>query len=345
MNRGRTPAAPPFPHVTHFARLRRPLAVLTLVSIVLVGACSKDSDESGTEMESSTTPSGGSSGDGEGDGDGDRDGDGEGDGARGGGPGVSTGGGTEEGSGGLGGSSASDCDASTRRPTGEWTQEPDVDIDSSERRWSLRLPSSYDASLSYPVVFLFHGCDGETDILPLEDEVGEEAILVRGLADGSNGCWSGLSEDNELFFVEMLERVSTLGCVAPSKIFAVGYDSGADVVNRIACTHAYLIDATATVAGENTLPANPACTGPAAALLIHDEDDPVDDFSEGEEVRDRFIDQNFCVADGFPEPVDPDPCVSYSGCGEPVIWCATSGQGHSRQDSFAGAIWEFLSAK
>ena len=335
MTRGLAPATPFFSPVTHLSAFCRPLAVLTLVSTTLVGACSKDSDKNGADPEPSTKPTGGSNGDGDGDGDGEG----------GGGTDANSGGRAEEGSGGFGGSSTTGCDTPTQRPTGEWTQEPNIVIDSNERRWALRLPSHYDASISYPVVFLFHGCGGETDVLPLEDEVGEAAIIVRGIADGSDGCWLGFSEANEHFFVEMLERVSTLGCIAPSKIFAVGFDSGADVVNRLACTQAYLIDATATVAGENTLPTNPICTGPAAALLIHDEDDPVDDFSEGEEVRDRFIDQNFCVADGFAEPVEPDPCVSYSGCGEPVIWCATSGQGHSRQDSFAGAIWAFLSAQ
>jgi hypothetical protein len=123
-------------------------------------------------------------------------------------------------------------------------------------------------------------------------------VCRKKTSTSSSKCWS---------------RFSALGCVAPSKVFAVGYDSGADVANHAACTQAHLIDATATVTGENTLPTNPLCTGPAAALLIHDEDDPVDAVSEGEEVRDGFIDQNFCVADGFPEPVDPEPCVSYSG--------------------------------
>jgi len=38
------------------------------------------------------------------------------------------------------------------------------------------------------------------------------------------------------------------------------------------------------------------------------------------------------------------PCVRYQGCdpGYPVVWCQTTGQGHNRQDSYAGPFWTFF---
>lgn len=283
-------------------------------------------------------------GDAGGDGDGDGPGDGDGDSDSGGGSGASPGDGDGDGDG-TGGSAPSGCGTSSDLETGTWLEQPALSVAGDERSWSVRLPEGYDPSQSYPVVFLFHGCGGETDIFPIESEMGGEAILVRGVASSSDGCWLSLSNSNETFFVSMLESVTELTCIDDAKVFAVGYDSGADVVNRIGCTRAYLVHATATVAGENALTASPVCTGPVAAMLIHDEDDGEDPFSEGEEVRDRLIDQNFCVTDGIPSAVDPDPCLQFSGCGEPVIWCATSGAGHDRQDDFAPAIADFLRAQ
>jgi polyhydroxybutyrate depolymerase len=195
------------------------------------------------------------------------------------------------------------------------------------------------------VVFLFHGCGDETNNLPLEDYAGDEAILVRGLADGPDGCWLTAADTNSDFFEAMLTAVSEIACTDSSDIFAVGYDSGAELVSRLGCYQAYLIDGVATVAGDNALISDPTCNGPVAALMIHDEDDVEQDISGSEEVRDRLIEQNFCVVDGIPEEVDPDPCIQYSGCGDPVVWCATTGQGHDPQDDFAApAIWDFLSS-
>lgn len=194
-------------------------------------------------------------------------------------------------------------------------------------------------------MFLFHGCGDETNNIPLEDYAGQEALLVRGLADGADGCWTSDDETNGEFFEAMLETLESFVCLDSRRIFAVGYDSGAELVSRLGCYQAYLIDAVATVAGDNAITVGATCNGPVAALMIHDEQDEEQDISGSQEVLDRLIDQNFCVKDGIPENVEPDPCIRYSGCGDPVIWCGTSGQGHDRQDEFATpTIWSFLSS-
>jgi len=46
-------------------------------------------------------------------------------------------------------------------------------------------------------------------------------------------------------------------------------------------------------------------------------------------------------------PIDPSPCVRYPGCpaAYPVVWCATGGQKHNRQDNWVpAAFWNFFKA-
>jgi hypothetical protein len=46
-----------------------------------------------------------------------------------------------------------------------------------------------------------------------------------------------------------------------------------------------------------------------------------------------------------PVAQDPSPCVGYPSCPSayPVVFCATSGQMHARQDSWApAAFWNFF---
>lgn len=243
------------------------------------------------------------------------------------------------------GAPGTDCARTYEGETGAWVEQPALMVDGDARTWWTWIPAGYDPEMEYPVVFLFHGCGDETNNVPLEQEAGDEAILVRGLANGPDGCWLTASTTNGNFFEAMLEAVSELACIDNSEVFAVGYDSGAELVSRLGCYQAYLISGVATIAGDNALTSNPTCNGPVAALMIHDEGDMQQDISGSEEVRDRLIDQNFCVTDGIPENVDPDPCLRYSGCGDPVIWCGTTGAGHDRQDDFAvPTIWNFFTS-
>ena len=67
--------------------------------------------------------------------------------------------------------------------------------------------------------------------------------------------------------------------------------------------------------------------------------------SGSESARDRLLMENNCDTTIDPVPEDPSPCVRYQGCdpGYPVVWCATSGKNHDRQDNLApAAFWGFF---
>jgi len=83
-----------------------------------------------------------------------------------------------------------------------------------------------------------------------------------------------------------------------------------------------------------------------AVLQIHDtNDNTVLIGNSGYPTRDFWVSANGC--DDTTTDTDPEPCVAYDGCnvGTPVVWCESSQQDHSRQDSFAAPIfWDFLSS-
>ncbi len=230
------------------------------------------------------------------------------------------------------------CGEEVSQQTGAWVEQPQLTVERQSRRFWTRLPAGYDSGRTYPLIFLFHDCGDETRQVPIETEIGGEAILVRGLAEGQDGCWSTETETDLLFFDQMLDTMKEETCVDQTRVFAVGYGSGAFLLSRLGCERAYRLDGIATVAGGNALPEGTSCTGPVPTLLIHDEDDMENDISGSQQVRERLIEQNFCVLDGVPESVDPEPCVSHTGCGDPLLWCQTSGQGHTPQGEFAGPL-------
>lgn len=256
----------------------------------------------------------------------------------------STGGSTGGTTGSVGTGPSEGCGTAVEGPTQQWVEQTPVDVDNREWRWWAWFPQDYDPSRAYPLVVLFHGCGDETNNVPIEDHSGQDAILVRARSAEQDSCWFDGTLPGASVFDEMVESIGASACVDRDEIFAVGYDSGAWLVGRLSCHRAYRLKGFATVAGGNALSSQVSCGAPAAAMLIHDQDDMVDPIEGSEALRDRLVGQNFCVTDGIPNAVEPSPCVSYSGCGEPVVWCSTSGKGHDRQDDFAApAIWDFFS--
>lgn len=44
------------------------------------------------------------------------------------------------------------------------------------------LPAGYDAQHAYRLVFTFHGCGGPSQFIPMQEQTGADAIVVRGTA-------------------------------------------------------------------------------------------------------------------------------------------------------------------
>jgi polyhydroxybutyrate depolymerase len=314
---------------------RRLSIAVCLITVLAVAACGDDSTSSsqggagasgtgGSTTSNNTTSSGGA------------------------GTGGDTGaGGSSSGGGGEGGGvllGSEGCGQPSSDAPGQWI-ERSVDVGGTSRTYFVRLPTGYDATLPYPVVYQFHGCSSsatkENNNVPLDVLADSSAILVRGRAVGD--CWDTSATGPDVaFFDAMITEVESTSCADPERRFVAGYSSGAFMTHRLACSRGDQIRGVASIAGGQ---GGANCIGSVAALLIHDENDATVNLSASVQARDAHLTRNGCGTTS--QPIDPSPCVRYDGCdpGLPVVWCQTQGQGHSRQDGLAsGAFWGFFSS-
>lgn len=214
----------------------------------------------------------------------------------------------------------------------------------NSRPYSVWLPTGYDPERRYPMILLLHGCGSGTNNVPMEKHTGADAIVVRGTGSDNN-CWNNSANGPDVPYVDaIIDDVEKRFCVDESAIFAVGYSSGSWLANQLGCIRSEVFRGLATVAGGRPFGGN-CGSGRVAQIFIHDKGDDQNQIQSSESARDRLLDVNGCDKSLDPEPVEPAPCVSYQGCepGYPVVWCATTGQGHNRQDNLAGpAFWNFF---
>ncbi len=235
------------------------------------------------------------------------------------------------------------CGMDTGQQTGSWV-ESQVMTDGGNRPYSVWLPDGYDPMRAYPVIGLLHGCGSGTNNLPMERQTGSDAILFRGTGSAADTCWDSGANGADVAFVDaMIADVQARFCTDTSRFFAVGYSSGSWLADQLACIRADVLRGIATVAGGN--PGVRNCTGPIAQIFVHDTMDNSNGINGSESARDRVLMENNCDTSIEPVPEDPSPCVRYQGCdpGYPVVWCATTGEGHNRQDNLAApAFWNFF---
>jgi len=235
------------------------------------------------------------------------------------------------------------CTRTASQALNQWV-ESQVMSGSSMRPYSVRLPTGYDATRAYPVIVLLHGCGSGTNNVPMEKATGTDAILVRGTGSAADTCWTTAANSADItFFDAMVADTKARFCADESRFFAVGYSSGSWLANQLTCIRSSVLRGAASVTGGES--ASGTCTGPVSRIFIHDMDDTTNVIAGSIKARDRQLTQNGCDKTMQPVAIDPSPCVNYPGCpaAYPVEWCATSGQMHNRQDSWApAAFWNFF---
>ena len=240
------------------------------------------------------------------------------------------------------------CPSATSDPTLTWVEKT-IDVGGTPRRYYQWLPQDYDPQRRYQVLYEFHGCS--TDANPQDNHPptqtlsGTQAIHIRMRANAE--CWDlSLSGVEYAYFDAVVAAVESTLCTDPSRRFATGYSSGAFMAHYLACWRGAMLRGVATIAGGYGPVPPTGCTGNVAALLIQDMDDTTVEPWKTISARDDHIARDGCDPDAPTTPFDPPPCVEYSGCnpGYPVVWCETSGNGHSSQPELsAPAFWRFLS--
>lgn len=235
------------------------------------------------------------------------------------------------------------CGMPANIASGQWVKRT-IDSGGPRDLW-VWLPTGYDPSRAYPIIYQLHGCSTsatrEANNVPVERQVGADAITVRGRAAAN--CWDTSATGPDLpYFDAMLADVEGAFCVDTARRFVTGYSSGAFMSHRVACVRGDKLRGVATIAGGQP---GTNCTGNVAALLIHDRNDTTVNISQSEAARDNHLMRNTCGTTTM--PTAQSPCVAYDGCaaGKPVVWCETTGKNHDRQDMLAAPIfWTFISS-
>lgn len=203
----------------------------------------------------------------------------------------------------------------------------------SNHKYYVKLPTAYDASKPYPVIFMFNPTNNPIDWA--EKSAGFEQ---NGAKDGAIRVYphpldegSGWGSRDVSFFKPLYDKVTADYCADLERMFAAGESSGGDFSSILGCEHADLLRsvgpcATKNVGGYPLDAGTRKCTGQVAAVVIHSEKDSIVKFVNGPPTRDFYRTLNHCGTMTTPVTGYTDVksnCVKYEGCdaGYPVYWC------------------------
>jgi poly(3-hydroxybutyrate) depolymerase len=227
----------------------------------------------------------------------------------------------------------------------------------NNRSYYLQVPSGYDNSQPYRLIFMFHWNYGSIDAIvhpPDQDHntddpfyglgqlAGDSSIFVvpQGLTDTGGAGWANPNDRDVNFTDDMLSEVSNDLCVDSSRVFTMGFSYGGAMSYKLACVRAdtfraALVYEPGPVSGNN----NAECTTPIAFFHSHSVDDPTFKYSDiGLPILNVFTALNGCTAMTPPQPdTNGHSCVSYEGCSVPTRFCNFgSGEGNPHNTSLKG---------
>ena len=266
-----------------------------------------------------------------------------------------------------------------------------------DRLYYVRLPPNYDPARAYRTIYLGPGCGPPQDSTPtvsksylMETESDPDAILVameqgfynkaeynRGdcsddpASDVSNLCHYCFDDGAGTLCAESVEygyfdrlhkQVENDFCVDTDRQFFAGYSSGGWMAHQLGCQFPDVLRAQGSVTGglpEVIRDGRKTCVDhPIAAFLIHDAQDPSNNYSGSIAALERLLALNKCSggttmreAPKTPYEITDAPnnvdfnCVRYSGCPAeyPIVFCTSRGKTHDDQSTAAvPGFWQFF---
>lgn len=223
-------------------------------------------------------------------------------------------------------------------------------LDGANRRYTVRLPETYDHSRAWPVVLALHPnggavgyWDGTGGSRNIRGHLKDDAIVIIAEAMGGNwrdygapeSEWPARVELELAYFDRVLSDAKTQLCLDEGALFAVGFSGGGSFSGVLGCRRR---DVRAFASGGSVVYFDPDdCVGDAAAwIALSDGDETVD----RQAFRDFFVERAGC--EGAP-PADFS-CVEYSECApeSPVVYCRYPG-GHDWPEFGVEEAWSFFS--
>ena len=231
-----------------------------------------------------------------------------------------------------------------------------IDVSGTSRTYILQIPSNYDSSKPYKLIFGFHWLGGNaTDVASgtitggayygLSSRSAGSAILVApdGLPDASqnnNKGWPNTNGQDVAFVKAMLQQFESNLCIDQSRIFSTGFSYGGIFSLTLGCEMSNVFRAIAPESGEFF----GSCRtkgGPVAVWQSQGDSDTTVPPANAQAANNYFATTNHCTTQTT--AVSPSPCVTYQGCdsGYPVTWCEFSG-GHTPWSQAPDPVWAFF---
>ncbi|HEY3256977.1 MAG TPA: Ricin and poly(3-hydroxybutyrate) depolymerase fusion [Polyangiaceae bacterium] len=237
-----------------------------------------------------------------------------------------------------------------------------IDVSGTMREYILALPSDYDQSKPYRLIFGWHPWGGSAQQVAsggyygLQKESKGSAIFVsaEGLDFGGNGLgWGNTNGQDIAFLKAMLDSFRSQLCIDENRIFSVGFSFGGMFSFAAGCSQTSMMRAVAPMAGNTTVAGCENGTRSVALMGFHGTDDQVVAIDGGRKGRDIFAQRNGCSMTTMPTTptwcdvaganYQPCSCVSYQGCkdGYPVTWCEYKGP-HMQAPNSGATVWNFF---
>ena len=231
-----------------------------------------------------------------------------------------------------------------------------IDVSGTSRTYILQIPSNYDPSKPYKLIFGFHWLGGSaSDVASgtiiggayygLSSRSAGSAILVApdGLPDASqnnNKGWPNTNGQDVAFVKAMLQQFESNLCIDQSRIFSTGFSYGGIFSLTLGCQMSNVFRAIAPESGEFFGSCN-SNGGPVAVWQAQGDSDTTVPPANAQSANNYFVTKNHCSTQTT--AVSPSPCVTYQGCdsGYPVTWCEFSG-GHMPWSQAPDPVWAFF---
>jgi len=234
----------------------------------------------------------------------------------------------------------------------------------TDRVYYLDLPTGYDPSKPYPLLFGGGGCGGQLitngtngafPVLPPNNNVAIQIGLSYVWPQGGGACFddNGADTPDLPYFDAILREIEANYCINKGKVFVGGYSSGGWEAYMLGLARGgTVVRGISTAAGGLRMSRPPPTNLPIAALLLTgavDTTNPATGPTGSDAAMAVILQTNGCVGTNttpWPTCVGCG-CVKYDGCpaAYPVIRCFPPGQGHTDGGgAFKTAIWSVWSS-
>ncbi len=200
-----------------------------------------------------------------------------------------------------------------------------------QRDFLLTLPRDYVSHDPSPLIVAFHGRTNSNaqvrSYMGLDREATDSIIVYPAAIKNQNGTYSWADSGNKAyeirdiaFFDAIVEQLASDYCVDMDRISVVGHSLGAWMANTVACVRGGAVMASATIGGDTVVT---TCSGPSAAMIIHNPKDTLAPFSGAEIVRTLRSETNVCAAETENTGPSELNCVRHTRCasGNDILWC------------------------